>query len=185
MKSAKELFLIRYENDLHTIARQYLRIGEPLEDMLQDGRIGILWAFDNPPTSDCSIDEWVRQAIRKHITDALRHHAYTLQMPRRLAETSNHHPVIPLDECPEARQIPDCTDAMHLSDCTDHTYIPLYEAISKLPQRQQIVIRLTYGLDGNAPLDTPHIARLLRITPNAVHHIRHRALQSLRSMLHS
>lgn len=171
----QEQFLQQYESSVDAIARQYLRIGEPLEDMLQDGRIGVLWAFANLHLcTAANPDKWVRTIIRRHITQSLREHGYTVQVPRRQAEETNHRPVLPIDECPQVQDI---------IDDAQPRYQRLYEAIDQLPEAQRRIILLRFGLDGNPAMRSQQVADHLGISQNAVQHIRRYALDNLQAQL--
>lgn len=171
----KEQFLKRYESDVQTIARQYIHVGEPLEDMLQDGREAVIMAAISLSDQNLpNLDEEVRRMIRQYICRALREHGYTLRIPRRLAEKSNHHPVIGLSECKEVQELAD------MAELSSET---LLSAVDGLSPKQQTVIRLSFGLEGNKRLDTQTLAQQMGIGQNAVQHLRKRALKKLKNVL--
>lgn len=171
----KELFLKRYERDVEAIAYQYKHVGEPMEDMLQDGREGVIHAAIQLNCDPCeAVDEQVREMIRSFICKALKEHGYTLRLPRRIAEVTNHHPVIGLNECKEVWELQETTE-------TDYTV--LMQALERLSPRQQTLIRLLYESDNETKPDCKAVAKQMGIGPNAVQHLRRRTLRRLRENL--
>lgn len=171
----KELFIKRYEPDVQAIARQYLHVGEPLEDMLQDGREGVIMAAINmPDTMPEDVDEQVRCTIRQYICRALREHGYTLRLPRRLAEKWDHHPVIGLDEC---KKLQDMEDTPPL------TAEAIWMSVEQLSTQQQKVTKLLFGLDSETAMDSKQTAQQMGIGQCAVQHLQRRALRNLKQLI--
>lgn len=171
----KELYLQRYESDVEAIAGQYKHVGEPLEDMLQDGREAVIRAAIELKCDPCeAVDEQVRGMIRTFICKALREHGYTVRVPRRIAEETNHHPVMGLSESKEVWE---------LAEATETDYETLLQAVERLSPKQQTLIRLLYGQEDAKKTDSKAVAQQMGIGQNAVQHLRRRTLRRLRAHL--
>jgi RNA polymerase primary sigma factor len=54
-------------------------------------------------------------------------------------------------------------------------------AVRRLPERDRVIVRLRYGIDGDAPRSLKEIGELLRLTPERVRQIEAAALARLKT----
>lgn len=174
MKTKTEI-IKEYEYIVVRIASQYERVGEPMEDMLQDGRIGLLWAAEHyQEVWQQSFESYAEACVRHEISKALREHGYTVKVPRRVAEETDHHPVIGLEACKEV--------ASEESE-GDIRYERLYTAIDQLTKKQREVILNLYGLEGRKRKRVKSVAREMRMTVQAIYGLQERSVTQLQITL--
>lgn len=174
MKTKTEI-IKEYEYIVVRIASQYERVGEPMEDMLQDGRIGLLWAAEHyQEVWQQSFESYAEACVRHEISKALREHGYTVKVPRRVAEATDHHPVIGLEACKEI--------ASEESE-GDSRYERLYTAIDQLTKKQREVILNLYGLEGRKRKRVKSVAREMRVEACSVYDLQERTLAKLKRLL--
>lgn len=185
MKTKTEI-IKEYEYIVVRIASQYERVGEPMEDMLQDGRIGLLWAAEHYQEAwKKSFESYAAGCVRHEICAALKEHGYTVKVPRRVAEETDHHPVIGLSECKEiASEEDDVWRSAELGNRAEgergSRYERLYAAIDQLTEKQQVVIRELYGLEGRKRKSVKRLAREMGMTVQAVYGLHDRSIRQLR-----
>lgn len=82
--------------------------------------------------------------------------------------------------------LPPSLDALMLPDPaeeftdSDSLKVQMAEVLAELPEREQQVIRLRFGLDGNEPMTLAAIGCKFGITAEAIRYCEHRALRKLR-----
>ncbi|HLJ54521.1 MAG TPA: sigma-70 family RNA polymerase sigma factor [Chthonomonadaceae bacterium] len=211
-----------------SVARRYLGHGMPIEDLMQEGTIGLMRAVErfnykkNFRFSTYAI-WWIRRAISRAIADQARlirlpvHVTDTLgrinktrgtlrerlgRMPTRteLSQALNMteeklsellrgavEPLsldMPIGEEGESRLadlIPAADGQNPLVEATKGALRDeLDAALDELTSREQDVIRLRYGLDGNEPRTLEEVGRELEVTRERVRQIESSALSKLR-----
>lgn len=209
-----------------SVAKQYQGCGLPIEDLINEGNLGLLKAVEK-------FDEtrgfkfisyavwWIRQSILKAIAEKKRlirlpstqstRHMYLQRIyaqleqefereptPEELAQALNIKPeeVLELRAVNEVSSLdtpagaeeegttlletliskePDYTQEMEKQELKR----ALERAIARLSDREQEVIRLTFGLEG-VPLSVHSVAEKLGLSPERVRQIRSQALKKLR-----
>lgn len=186
-----------YEYIVVRIASQYERVGEPMEDMMQDGRIGLLWAAEHYQKNwKKSFESYAAGCVRHEICASLKEHGYTVKVPRRVAEETDHHPVIGLSECKEiaseeegigrSAELGNRAEGREIYGAEDEKgsrYERLYAAIDQLTEKQQVVIRELYGLEGRKRKDVKRLAREMGIEACSIYDMQERTLAKLKRML--
>lgn len=146
-------------------ARRYVHLGLPLEDLIGEGNLGLLRAAEHfDPACGARFATYASRWIRQTILTALAEHRHT--------SASGASPVA--HECVLGRTDRPCSDRD-----LGHQ---LNAALSKLPTREERVLRLAFGLDADAPPTLSGVARLLRVSPQRLTDLRDRALSHLRRL---
>lgn len=180
MKTKMEI-IKEYEYIVVRIASQYERVGEPMEDMLQDGWIGLLWAAEHYQEAwKKSFESYAAACVRHEICTALKEHGYTVKVPRRVAEETDHHPVVGIETCQE----------MASEEGYDYgegdggaRYERLYAAIDQLTEKQREVILDLYGLEGRKKKSVKRVAREMGVEACSVYDLQERTLAKLKQLL--
>ncbi len=164
------------------IARQYLNPGIEILDLVQEGNIGLIKAVDMfDPSQGNRLSTIAFYWINKHIQRFL-----------------NHEPddLVSLD-----MEIDDGEECLHLSDTIadqgtilgDPTIKPIdavieheelqskvREMLSHLPEREQEVLKLLFGLDNYPTMSRKEVAKIIGVREEQVSRIKMRALDALR-----
>lgn len=165
-----------------SVARRYRHSGLPLPDLVNEGNLGLLRAAER-------FDEthgvrfvsyavwWIRQGMLRAIardralngTRSARN--LSLDQPLRGDGTAALQELVPDDryEAPEERVLRTGMRRAVDSSLTD------------LPEREQLVMRLYYGLDGTAPATLEEVGERLGVTRERARQIKERALARLRA----
>lgn len=175
MKTKMEI-IKEYEYIVVRIASQYERVGEPMEDMLQDGRIGLLWAAEHYREEwKKTFESYAAGCVRHEICAALKEHGYTVKVPRRVAEETDHHPVVGLEACKEI--------ASEESENDGSRYERLYAAVDTLTRKQRVVIQELYGLEGVKRKSVKRFAREHGMSVQAVYGLHDRSINQMEMTL--
>ncbi len=80
-----------YGNLVHFLARKFLGRGEPLDDIVQVGYIGLLMAIERfEPERELEFSTFATPTIVGEIKRYFRDKSWAIKVPRRLQETSQH-----------------------------------------------------------------------------------------------
>ena len=164
------------------IARQYLRPGVELLDLIQEGNIGLIQAVDKfDPNMGNRLTTLAFYWINKHIQRFL---------------DNEPHDLVSLD-----MEINDGAAILHLSDTIadqgtilggqtiqhidavmerEEMQSKVREMLSRLPKREREVIRLLYGLDNYPVLSRKEIAQIIGVREEQVSRIKTRALDAIK-----
>jgi RNA polymerase primary sigma factor len=165
-----------------SVARRYRHSGVPLADLVNEGNLGLLRAAER-------FDEthgvrfvsyaiwWIRQGMRQAIArDAelngdLAVRRLSLDEPLGGETTAALQELVPDDrsEAPEERVLR--AGMRHAVD----------SSLTDLPEREQLVLRLYYGLDGAPPSTLEEVGEHLGVTRERVRQIKERALSRMRA----
>jgi len=204
------------------VASNYVGLGLPFEDLVQEGSIGLLDAIERfDPRRGAAFSTFAYWCIRKTITHALTEKGHVVRPPKRLLErrhlvavassrfspANDHEPSmselaaetgLAAEEVAEALEAPltvasldevvgddGLTRAALLSDPTARDPADeavahelrdmLADAVAKLPDDEQVVVRRHYGLEGQAQA-LADIADDLGYSPQKTRAIKDRAL---------
>jgi RNA polymerase sporulation-specific sigma factor len=169
---AKNLRLVAH------VARRFLSSGEPIEDLVGYGTIGLIrairtynpdkgWKFSTYATV-CT-----QNAIRIYLRSQLKHQYVYLDTPIKDDDGDEDRTL--LDTIEDGGDL--ASDVALLVDSER-----LHEAIGTLRQPDKRVIQLLYGI-GTPPCTQSEVARRLRISQTTVSRIHRRALFHLRRFL--
>ena len=86
-RDARRLIVERHLGLVSTVARRYRDLGLPLEDLIQEGSIGLLEAVDRfDPTRGAAFSTYAYWRIRQAITHAITGQAHMLRLPKHIVE---------------------------------------------------------------------------------------------------
>lgn len=164
------------------IAKKYTSSVRDSEELISIGAIGLIKAIDTyRPDKGCRLSGYASKCIENEILMALR------QEKKKSREVSMYEP-IGTDK--EGNDIV-IMDVISSGLPSALESIILEEHISILPgcidnildRREQLVVRLRYGLSGTAPMTQKEVASYLHISRSYVSRIEKKALAKLRSHL--
>lgn len=174
-----------------SIAKKYQTRGVSLSDLIDEGNIGLMRAarkFDE--TKGIKFISyavwWIRQAILQARSEQSRIVRVPLYRTRSIpeAQLSLDAPVANNDDSQLLEYLPD-----HVTPRPDEQALnsslseSIGAALARLKGREQMIIRLYYGLDGEEPMTLEDIGSRLGITRERVRQIRDRALRRMRHAL--
>ena len=171
------------------IARRYARPNLPVQDLMQEGYIGLLRAkqhFD--PTRGISFGSYAAWWVRKYILSALKEYGHIVRLPQHNACAMERCISESLDKPVSMEDDERLTYADILRDETpradeqltqEERKTALLSALNALPWRMQTVVRGVYGI-GCERRTCAEIANELGVSHDVVKKIHHRAKKRLR-----
>lgn len=163
------------------IARQYLRPGVELLDLIQEGNIGLIQAVDKfDPTQGNRLTTLAFYWINKHIQrflDNEPHDLVSLDM-----EINDGAAILLLSDTIEDKgTILGDQTIQHIDTVmeSEEMQSKVREMLSRLPKRERDVIRLLYGLDNYPVLNRKEVAQIIGVREEQVSRIKTRALDAL------
>ncbi len=185
-----------------SVAKRYRNRGLPLEDLVNEGNLGLLRAAERfePERGVRFISYavwWIRQAILRALARA---EAPTLARGGRPSRRSGREGAGGRD-APRRLRVVSLDEPVHgrsggrLADLVADERFPSPVAglerrrlrdridarLVTLPEREERVLRMYFGLDGTRPLDLAEIGRSLGVSRDRVRQIKARALARLAS----
>ena len=165
------------------IARQYLRPGVELLDLIQEGNIGLIKAVDMfDPTQGSRLSSLAKFWIEKYILRFLRNEPelpISLDMDISdegetllLSDTIADRDTLLGDQC--YQRIDQMIDQQELKT-------QLMTLLGRLSPNEQQVLQLLYGLDGYPAMERKDIARVMGIQIDQISRIKTRALRYLKT----
>lgn len=163
------------------IARQYLRPGVEMLDLIQEGNIGLIQAVDKfDPNMGNRLNTlafyWINKQIQRYINyepDDL----VSLDM-----EINDGAAILLLSDTIEDKgTILGGQTIQHIETVMEREEMQskVREMLSRLPKREREVIRLLYGLDNYPVLSRKEIAQIIGVREEQVSRIKTRALDAL------
>ncbi|MGD9683601.1 MAG: RNA polymerase sigma factor RpoD/SigA [Candidatus Obscuribacterales bacterium] len=167
---ARERFVLANLRLVVGIAKRYTGRGLSLEELIQEGNVGLLKAVDRfEPDRGNRFSTYAVWWIRQQIVSALK-------AKNRTKSTS----IDPnTEEGPLDLPDPFAPDPMEEAERTLGRHV-LARLVSNLPPRERDVITLLYGIGGKEPLEHETAARLLGISKERLSQIERRALVKLK-----
>ena len=163
------------------IARQHLRAGVEMLDLIQEGNIGLIQAVDKfDPNMGNQLSTvafyWINKQIQRYL-DHQPHGLVSLDM-----ETYDGSETLLLSDIIEDRpSVLGGQTIQHIDTKMEYeeTQRQVRQMLSRLPERQQEVLRLLYGLDNYPVLNRREIAQIIGVREEHVSRIKTRALDAL------
>ena len=187
-------FIRQHDRLVRVIVNQFKVANVDPEDLMQEGRIGLIEAakrFD--PSRGIQFASYASWWIRKYINMAILQYNNVVAIPQRTPELAT-----------QKRRSMDAIVDVEDGDCityqetiTDGTYAEqliieqeektewherLQKAISHLSQREQQIIEALYGLKSQ-PLTTEELAIQMGTSPNRIRRVHERAIHKIRGYL--
>lgn len=165
-----------------SVARRYRHSGVPLADLVNEGNLGLLRAAERFDESHgvrfvSYAIWWIRQGMMRAIArDAELNGEHgvrrlSLDEPMNGGRTTALQELVPDrgSEAPEERVL-----RTGMRDAVD-------SSLTDLPEREQMVLRLYYGLDGTPPYTLEEVGEHLGVTRERARQMKERALARLRA----
>ena len=164
------------------IARQYLRPSVEMLDLIQEGNIGLIKAVDMfDPTQGHRLTTLAFYWINKHIQRFLNHEPEDLiSLDMEIYDGSET--LLLSDTIEDKGTLLGDQTIPHIDAVMEHEEMrsKVREMLSRLPEREQEVLRLLYGLDNYPILNRSEIAKVIGVREEQVSRIKTRALDALR-----
>lgn len=164
------------------IARHYLRPGVEMLDLIQEGNIGLIQAVDKfDPNMGNQLSTvafyWINKQIQRYLNNepddlvSLDMEIYNGSETLLLSDTIEDRPSVL-----GGQTIQHIDTEMEYEE----TQKQVREMLSRLPEREQEVLRLLYGLDNYPVLNRREIAQIIGVSEEQVSRIKTRALESIK-----
>ncbi len=163
------------------IARQYLRPGVEMLDLIQEGNIGLIQAVDKfDPNMGNRLNTlafyWINKQIQRYLNNEP-DDLVSLDM-----EINDGAAILLLsDTIADQGTILGGQTIQHIETVMEREEMQskVREMLSRLPKREREVIRLLYGLDNYPVLSRKEIAQIIGVREEQVSRIKTRALDAL------
>ena len=163
------------------IARQYLRPGVEMLDLIQEGNIGLITAVDKfDPTQGNRLTTLAFYWINKHIQRFLDNEPHDLVSLDMEITTSREYLLLS-DTIADQGTILCGQTIQHIDAVMEREEMQskVREMLSRLPKREREVIRLLYGLNNYPVLSRKEVAQIIDVTPQFISRIRIDSLRQL------
>ena len=167
------------------IARQYQRPGVEMLDLIQEGNIGLIKAVDMfDPAQGNRLSTLAFYWINKHIQRFLNHEPDEL-VSLDMEINDGSETLLLSDTIEDRPSILGGQTIPHIDAVMEHEEMQrqVREMLSRLPEREQEVLRLLYGLDNYPVLSRREIAQVIGVREEQVSRIKTRALDALQRPL--
>ena len=163
------------------IARQYQRPDVEMLDLIQEGNIGLIKAVDKfDPTRDTKFSTYAFYWINKHIQRFLNHEPDDL-VSLDMEITDSHEYLLLSDTIADRPTLLGSQTIQHIDAKIEHEELQrqVRQMLSRLPEREQEVLKLLYGLDNYPILSRNEVAQIIGVTPQFISRIRIDSLRQL------
>ena len=90
--SLREALIVLHQPLVRHLAQRYANRGEPMDDLIQAGSIGLIHAVDRfDPERSQTFTAFAMSSILGEIRQHFRHHGWALKVPRRLQDLLRDH----------------------------------------------------------------------------------------------
>jgi len=164
-------------------AKRYRYRGLPLSDLVNEGNLGLLRAVERfDETHGVRFVSYAVWWIRQAIVHAIAQNSETCDPGVTFHRVSLDEPCTRNGSTPLRELVPDDRSATPeqrvlsggLRDALD-------SSLTDLPEREELVLRLYYGLDCDAPATLEEVGKRLGVTRERARQIKERALDRLRA----
>jgi len=152
---------------VHAVARRFAHRGEPLEDLVQVGALGLIKAVDRfDPLRGVTLGAYAAPTIAGEIQRHLRDRLGLIRVPRNAGdETTAARFPLPL-EAAAAQRVDDAAER-GLAHCEDRAIVA--SGLRSLPRRERQVVEMRYygelsqrGIAARMGISQVHVSRILR-----------------------
>jgi RNA polymerase primary sigma factor len=163
------------------VAKLYMLPCDEIMDLIQEGNIGLIYAVDKfDPTRGTKFSTYAFFWINKQIQRFLNHEPDALvSLDTELTDSSEH--LLLSDTIADSPTILGSQTIQHIDTKIEHEELQrqVREMLSHLPEREQEVLRLLYGMDLRRSYTVSEVAKMLRISKVRVCQLRDRALRRM------
>ena len=167
------------------IAQQYIRPDTQLMDLIQEGNLGLIKAVDMfDPAQGTRLGTLARFWVEKYILRFLRNEQEELvSLDMEVVDSGE---TLLLRETIEDRgSVMGDQGIKNIDTLIEQEELKqqVHEMLSTLPEREQEVLRLLYGLDGYPEMSREEISKLMGVCPQYISRIRIAALKRLQDFV--
>ena len=164
---ARRLAIERHLPLVHAVARRFAHRGEPLEDLVQVGALGLIKAVDRfDPARGVTLGAYAAPTIAGEIRRHLRDRVTLIRIPRDAGdEAAAARFPLPLEAAASSR--PDDAAERGLARSEDRALVA--SGLRALPKRERRVVRMRYygelsqrGIAMHMGISQVHVSRILR-----------------------
>jgi RNA polymerase sigma factor (sigma-70 family) len=160
-----------------SVAKKYQGLGLSLEDLIQEGAIGLIQATQKYDASKGKFSSYAYLWIKATITRAISNKSRTVRIPcSQTANTEVHVKVGELDSSYQGVEAPAVYDKFDEKHKADKVNVLL----SRLKPNQAEIVRKKFGI-GCAEMETKEIAAELGVTVQAVNKAVRKAIEVMKA----
>jgi len=185
--AARAAFVAANRGLVHAVAARYQHRGLLLDDLVQEGTVGLLRAIDLfDPARGYKFSTyavwWIKQAIRRALATQvpLAHVPENVQQERAHLARQAHALHATLGHPPSRADLAAALDIPRARVDAQELAAAVRAALAGLPPRERAILAARHGLDGEAPRTLQEIGHRLGLTRQAVQQAEARALARLR-----
>ena len=167
------------------IAHQNLRPGVDLMDLIQEGNIGLIKAVDMfDPAQGTRLGTLARFWVEKYILRFLRNEQEEL-VSLDMEVVDSGETLLLRETIEDKGSIMGDQGIKNIDTLIEQEELKqqVHEMLSALPEREQEVLRLLYGLDGYPEMSREEISKLMGVCPQYISRIRIAALKRLQDFV--
>ena len=182
---AREQLILAHLPLVVRVAKLYMPPCDEIMDLIQEGNIGLIYAVDKfDPTRGTKFSTYAFFWVNKQIQRFLNHEPDALvSLDMELTDSSEH--LLLSDTIADRPTILGSQTIQHIDAKMEYEELQrqVREMLSHLPEREQEVLRLLYGLDNYPVLSRREIAQVIGVREEQVSRIKTRALDALQRPL--
>ena len=163
------------------IAKVYMPPCDEIMDLIQEGNIGLIYAVDKfDLTRDTKFSTYAFYWINKHIQRFLNHELDDLvSLDMEITDSSEY--LLLSDTIADRPSLLGSQTIQHIDAQMEYEELQrqVRQMLSRLPEREQEVLKLLYGLDNYPILSRNEVAQIIGVTPQFISRIRIDSLRQL------
>ena len=163
------------------VAKVYMPPCDEIMDLIQEGNIGLIYAVDKfDSTRGTKFSTYAFFWINKHIQRFLNHEPDALvSLDTELTDSSEY--LLLSDTIADRPSLLGSQTIQHINAKIEHEELQrqVRQMLSRLPEREQEVLKLLYGLDNYPILSRNEVAQIIGVTPQFISRIRIDSLRQL------
>jgi RNA polymerase sporulation-specific sigma factor len=180
-EQARETLILHNLRLVAHIAKKYQKNGSEREDLISIGTIGLIKAVSTFSESKGALSAYAARCIENEILMSLRRE-------RKLVETVSIEEPVGTDKAGNEMKLSDlvCTEADSIFEQVQGRLDAqrITETMQRvLTKREQVVLSLRFGLNGNMPMPQREVANALNISRSYVSRIEKKAIEKMHAAL--